>query len=136
MRLRILPFLMAMTLTTSAAAAGAETPPRKAAVERIAPGPVDGPTARELVAEGVKVVDVRTAKEYSAGHVPGAIHLPYDQIADRHAELGPPATPLLLYCQSGRRSGIAVRALKEKGFTRLYDLGAYQRWVDTEPAKK
>jgi rhodanese-related sulfurtransferase len=54
----------------------------------------------------------------------------------RAGELGPASTPLILYCHSGRRSGVAVATLKEKGFTRLYDLQAYERWVASEPKAK
>jgi rhodanese-related sulfurtransferase len=122
-------------------ATAADTPADKPAdrsgrAAEIAPGLVDAAAARRLVAEGVRVVDVRTPDEYSAGHVPGAVNIPYDQIAQRHPELGPPTTPLLLYCHSGRRSGIAVQILKAKGFTRLYDLQAYDRWVKSEPKGK
>lgn len=92
-------------------------------------GVVDGPTARRLVDAGVKVVDVRTADEFRAGHVPGAINIPFDQIAARAGELGPASTPLLLYCRTGRRSGIAVKALQEKGYARLYDLRSFDLWL-------
>jgi rhodanese-related sulfurtransferase len=102
---------------------------------RISPGLVDGAQARALVADGVKVVDVRTASEFAAGHVPGAVNIPYDQLGRRAGELGPASTPLLLYCRTGRRSGIAVATLNEKGFARLYDLQAFERWVASEPRK-
>lgn len=107
-------------------------PPQKAQ-DRIAPGIVDGAAARELAADGVKVVDVRTPQEFAAGHVPGAVNIPYDQMATRAAELGPPSTPVLLYCRSGRRSGVAAQTLKEKGFTRLWDMQAYERWTASAP---
>lgn len=109
----------------------AAPPPR--AQDRIAPGVVDGAQAHQLVADGVKVVDVRTPGEFAAGHVPGAVNVPHDQIAARAGELGSATTPLLLYCHSGRRSGIAVAALRAKGFTRLYDLQAYEKWVAAAP---
>ncbi len=105
-------------------------------VKQIPPGVVDAATARKLVGAGVKAVDVRTPQEYAAGHVPGAVNIPYDQMGERYAELGPPTTPLVLYCHSGRRSGIAVQTLKSKGYSQLYDLQAYQRWVDSEPKGK
>jgi len=96
---------------------------------------VDAAEARRLVAEGVKLVDVRTAVEFAMGHVPGAVNIPFDEMEKRHAELGPASTPVLLYCRSGRRSGIAAETLKAKGFTKLYDLQAYDRWVASEPKK-
>ena len=38
-----------------------------------------------------------------------------------------------LYCRTGRRSGLAANTLREKGYTELYDLQAYSRWVASEP---
>ena len=105
------------------------------AVIGVTPGVVDGPTARKLVAAGVKVVDVRTPAEFAAGHVPGAVNIPHDQMAARHAEVGPPSTPVLLYCRSGRRPAIAAQALREKGFSSLYDMQSYDRWVESEPQR-
>ncbi|MFO0581683.1 MAG: rhodanese-like domain-containing protein [Anaeromyxobacter sp.] len=96
---------------------------------------VDGAEAHRLVKEGVKVVDVRTAQEFAAGHVPGAVNIPFDEIEKRAAELGPPGTKVLLYCRTGRRSGIAAETLRAKGYTNLFDLQAYDRWVASEPAK-
>ncbi len=73
------------------------------------------------------LVDVRTAGEYSAGHVPTAINIPYDVIASR------PPTPdtgalIIVYCASGHRSGIAAAALRGLGYTRVVDFGPVSRW--------
>lgn len=130
--LRPLVALSALALAVGAARAA---PPQKAQ-ERIAPGIVDATAARALVADGVKVVDVRTPAEFAAGHVPGAVNVPFDQIGARAGELGPSSTPVLLYCRTGRRSGIAAQTLKGKGFTRVYDLQAYDRWIASEPKAK
>jgi phage shock protein E len=102
------------------------------ALAGVAPGVVDGATAHRLVAAGVRVVDVRTPAEFDTGHVPGALNIPYDEMARRHSELGPPSTPVLVYCRSGHRSGLAIATLREKGFTDIYDLKAYERWVAAE----
>ncbi|HVO21023.1 MAG TPA: rhodanese-like domain-containing protein [Anaeromyxobacter sp.] len=131
MKRSILLLLAALALSGAVLAADAPDPGK--VVEATPPGPVDGATAHRLVAAGVKVVDVRTPAEYAAGHVPGAVNVPYDEIGRRAEELGPPRTPLLLYCHSGRRAGIAVQTLKEKGYTRLYDLGAFEKWQRSEP---
>lgn len=93
-----------------------------------APGKVNGAAAKSLVASGARVVDVRTADEFASGHVPGAIHIPYDELPGRAAEIGPASTPVVLYCRSGRRSGIAVEALRKAGYTKLYDLQAVTAW--------
>ncbi len=111
------------------------TPGKRAAtgVAGVPPGIVDGPTARKLVASGVKVVDVRNAAEFATGHVPGALLVPHDQIAARHGEIGPPSTPVLVYCGTGRRSAIAARTLADLGFSTIYDMQSYGKWVASEP---
>lgn len=103
------------------------------------PGLVDGPTAKALADRGVRVVDVRTPAEFEAGHVPGAVNVPYDQVPARAAELGPADRPLVLYCRTGHRSGIAVEALKKLGYTALYDMRAFTSWpgpLATGPASQ
>ncbi|HET7785067.1 MAG TPA: rhodanese-like domain-containing protein [Myxococcales bacterium] len=106
------------------------------ALAGVAPGVVDGATAHKLVAAGIRVVDVRTPAEFAAGHVPGAINIPHDQMAQRHEEVGPPSTPILVYCHSGKRSALAIAILREKGFTQIYDLKAYDAWVAAEKAPR
>jgi phage shock protein E len=92
------------------------------------PGVVDGTTARALAAAGARVVDVRTPQEFAAGHVPGALNIPHDEIARRAAEIGPPSTKVVVYCRSGRRSAIAADALGKLGYPQVYDLGSFSAW--------
>jgi rhodanese-related sulfurtransferase len=127
--------LLAMVPTGAAAAEQDAAGDGGSPVAGVAPGEVDGVTARKLVASGVKVVDVRTPAEFSTGHVPGAINIPHDQMEKRHSEIGPPSTPVLIYCKSGRRTDLAARALREHGFSTIYDLRAYDRWVESEPKR-
>lgn len=61
------------------------------------------------------VLDVRTAEEFAAGHIPGARHLPVDDLRDRLGELSP-AQPLVTYCQVGQRGYLAQRILKQRGY--------------------
>ena len=66
------------------------------------------------------IVDVRSPGEYAAGHVPGALNIPYDQMAVRANEIAAHKDEdVVLYCRSGRRSGIAAKVLAEQGFTKL-----------------
>ena len=64
------------------------------------------------------------------------MNIPYDQLPARAGELGAPSTPILVYCRTGRRSGVAAQTLREKGFTRLWDLQAYDRWLASAPPAK
>jgi rhodanese-related sulfurtransferase len=131
--LRLRPSGLALALALAGALAAA---PRPAVAGEAAPTPgvVDGPTARALVAAGVRVVDVRTPAEYALGHVAGALNIPFDEIVRRAGEIGAKDAPVLLYCRSGRRSGIAADALRGLGFQRIYDLQRYDAWVASAPS--
>jgi rhodanese-related sulfurtransferase len=75
------------------------------------------------------VLDVRTPEEFAAGHVPGAVNVPYDQVASRLAEI-PKNKDVVLYCRSGRRTELAGEALKANGYTKLEHLqGDMQAWL-------
>ena len=52
-------------------------------------GNISAAKARELVAAGARLVDVRTTGEFGGGHLPGAINIPLDQLSARIAELLP-----------------------------------------------
>lgn len=77
------------------------------------------------------LVDVRTDEEYQEGHIPGAIHIPHDQMEDRYHELTPyKEQNILLICRSGRRSVIAANVLSKEGFHRLFNLkGGMLEWT-------
>jgi rhodanese-related sulfurtransferase len=123
-----------LALAPEAWARGTGAPPPQGAIRSASaaplppPGVVDGEAALDLAARGIRVVDVRTPAEFAAGHVPGAVNVPFDQIAARAGDLGPPGAPLLLYCRSGRRSGIAAQELRGLGFTNVYDLRTLSAW--------
>jgi phage shock protein E len=75
------------------------------------------------------VLDVRSPEEYASGHVPGAVNIPYNQIASRMAEV-PKDKDVVLYCRTGRRAGIAADVLAGQGYTRLQHLeGDIVAWV-------
>jgi phage shock protein E len=72
-----------------------------------------------------KVIDVRTAEEYEIGHVKGATNIPVDQIETRIAGVVPDkSAPLVVHCQSGRRSARAKATLDKLGYTQVTDLGS------------
>jgi rhodanese-related sulfurtransferase len=74
------------------------------------------------------LLDVRTPEEFAAGHIPGAVNIPYDQVAGRLAEI-PKDDEVVLYCRSGRRAGLAAEVLAASGYTRLAHLeGDMQGW--------
>ena len=79
--------------------------------------------------EGYIILDVREQDEYDAGHIPGAILIPYTEIDSRAGELLPDQDQLILvYCRSGRRSKIAAEALVELGYTNIKEFGGIIDW--------
>lgn len=76
------------------------------------------------------LVDVRTEEEYLEGHIPGAVHIPFDEMDQRYKELEHQQDEnILLICRSGRRSVVAAHTLAEKGFPHLFNLkGGMLKW--------
>ena len=64
------------------------------------------------------VLDVRSPEEFATGHVPGAVNIPYDQVASRLAAI-PKDKDVVLYCRSGRRAAIAAGVLEQNGYKQL-----------------
>ena len=69
----------------------------------------------------VTLIDVRTADEYSAGHLDGAVNIPVDDIRERAGEI-PADKPVYLYCGVGLRGYLASNILKENGFNDVRNL--------------
>lgn len=79
--------------------------------------------------EGYIILDVRTQEEYDEGHIPGAIVISHDEIAERAEGMLPDKDQLLLvYCRSGRRSKLAAEALVELGYTNIKEFGGIIDW--------
>lgn len=73
------------------------------------------------------VIDVRTEAEWNAGHLKGALLIPYDRIEQGITAVAPDKkSKIYLYCRSGRRSGIAIESLKKIGYQDLVNLGAVE----------
>lgn len=104
-----------------------------AAVEK-----VDHATARDLIAQGALVVDVRDAPELAAaGKVPGALHVSRGMLEFRADPASPyhdaqfsADRPVLVYCASGGRSALAGKTLKDMGYGRVYNIGGFKDWVE------
>jgi Rhodanese-related sulfurtransferase len=124
-----------------------------AAAQPVATGePTRAPTMIEITVEellertrepgrGLTLIDVRSAQEFAAGHLPGAINIPLDQIGTRAGEL-PADGDIVFYCQSGTRSRLAIEVLRAMGVDRplLHFGGGMSAWQaagqPTEPARE
>ncbi len=83
---------------------------------------IDAKEAYRIFSEqdGTVVLDVRTPDEYTGGHVPGALHIPVDQIERRWSEVPKDAPNVVVHCAAGARSASACAFLSsQKGYTNL-----------------
>ena len=106
-----------------------------AVVPRISPE-----QAQELIAKGdALVVDVRDAPEVEqSGKVAGAVHIPRGMLEFR----ADPESPyydqsfakdktVIVYCAAGGRAALSGQALKELGYTEVYNMGGFKDWADS-----
>ena len=89
---------------------------------------LDGPPDDRTI-----ILDVRTAKEFGDGHLPGAINIPVDELRGRIGEL-PRDRRILAYCQVGQRGYIATRILLQGGFDVANLGGGYKTYRLHRPA--
>jgi len=89
--------------------------------------------------EGVVLVDVRTAEEFAAGHLPGAANVDWyaDDFLAQAQHKWSADTPLAIYCRSGKRSAAAAAKLSKAGFTVYNLLGGFNGWSEAgKPVSK
>ena len=89
---------------------------------------VDAPTAKRLADSGAQMLDVREASEYAEGHVPGARHIPYEELERRLGEL-PREREIVVYCAAGVRSSVAASVLERSGLPVTNVRGGFSSWV-------
>jgi molybdopterin/thiamine biosynthesis adenylyltransferase/rhodanese-related sulfurtransferase len=102
----------------------------KRAIEEIGPEELK---ARLEAGETLALVDVRDPDEYRDGYIEPAVNISRGFLEFRiNTAVTDPTTPLVLYCQTGLRSALAGKALKDLGWSRVINLaGGYQRWVQS-----
>lgn len=93
---------------------------------------VDISSAKEIIAKDkdLLILDTRTQDEYDAGHIEGAILIPYNELERRIDEIdGFEDKPILVYCRTGNRSAVAVQILIDNGFNKIYHMNqGYSKW--------
>ncbi len=78
------------------------------------------------------LLDIRTPGEFAAGHVPGALNMPLDEIRGRLDEV-PKDRPLAVYCGVGLRAYLACRILDQEGFKAANLSGGMKTWSQFHP---
>lgn len=84
--------------------------------------------AVQLFKKGALLLDVRTAAEFSSGHVAGSVNVPLGEIDTvMPNRVKDKNQVLLLYCASGVRSTAARKRLNSLGYTNAFNLGSFGR---------
>ncbi len=82
---------------------------------------------KQILKDGGALLDVRTPREFAGGALPGARNVPLNGIQNIVPSL-PKDQPVLLYCRSGARSGMAQRFLVQEGFE-AHNIGGYAQFA-------
>lgn len=82
---------------------------------------------KNALRKGAIIIDVRTGIEYDRGHVPDAFNIPVDRIKASAQRLKEANLPVILCCNSGDRSSIALQHLKAKGLKKVYNGGNWEK---------
>lgn len=105
-----------------------------AAVPRVSPS-----EARQMISDGALVLDVRDAPEVEkSGKVQGSLHVSRGMLEFRadpespyHDKKFDRQKTILVYCASGGRSALSAKTLKDLGYAKVFNLGAFKDWVES-----
>jgi len=87
-------------------------------------------TIQELIQQGAKIIEVRTAEEFKGGNVPNSINIPLNEVQQSIDDFEDIDDPIILCCLSGGRSGQATGFLQAQGIE-CYNGGG---WMDVNYA--
>jgi len=73
------------------------------------------------------ILDVRSPAEYTAGHIPTAVNIPYREVPQRWPELAEFTDEMVVYCEVSIRAAIAERILEQTGFQQIVTLAGDMR---------
>ena len=99
---------------------------------------ISGKEAKEMVAKGALLVDVRDSAELAeTGKVKGALHIPRGSLEFRadastsyHDPNLNPGKTVIVYCAAGSRAALAGKVLKDMGYADVRNLGGFKDWAD------
>jgi phage shock protein E len=90
--------------------------------------------AWELINQGALVIDVRTDREYVSGHLEDALLIPHQKIVSQLKKLElRKDLQIVVYCRSGQRAGVAERALRDAGYTHIFNGGGFTGLINESP---
>lgn len=97
-------------------------------IEQVTPTQVQEALARK---DELTLVDVREPNEWNLGHIPEAVHIPRGVLESAAERSIPRERRIVLYCQSGNRSALAVESLQAMGYASVASMsGGFRGWAD------
>lgn len=80
-----------------------------------------------MIENNTVLIDVRTKEEFKSGHLEKAINIPYTEIEEQIKSITKDNHKnIVVYCKSGRRSGIAQKTLMQMGYKNVVNGGGYK----------
>ena len=87
-----------------------------------------------MIENGALLVDVRSEEEFAAGHLDGAVNIQWDNTDALVAVIGMKKDrQVVFYCRSGKRAGVAITTLTEKGYTNIFNATGLDALKETRP---
>ncbi|MFN0245581.1 MAG: rhodanese-like domain-containing protein [Kofleriaceae bacterium] len=128
MRIALALLLVAACSKSEPAKSADPTQPATSPAAAAAPASKDPAKAKEMIASGATVIDVRTTEEFSGDHLVQATNIPVDQIGSRLSDVeklvgGDKSKPVVVYCAAGGRAGKAKKQLDAEGYTNVVNGG-------------
>ena len=77
----------------------------------------------QIKAKKGTLLDVRSVMEFEGVHINGAINIPLDTLESKIKEIAALPKPIIVYCLSGGRSGVATSILQQNGISETYNGG-------------
>lgn len=77
----------------------------------------------QIKAKKGTLLDVRSVMEFEGEHINGAINIPLDTVESKIKEIATMPKPIVVYCLSGGRSGVATNILQQNGISETYNGG-------------
>ncbi len=103
---------------------------KKAATKKVAPKKIAVKSVKKDGEIVLTLIDVRMPQEITTGTIPGARQIPLDNILQTvPSEIPDPTAPVVVYCKSGMRGGMAQGALRKLGYTNVSNIvGGFDAW--------
>ncbi len=99
-------------------------------ISEVSPG-----EAKQLVADGAVLIDVREREEYEAGHIDGAQLCSRGELDGAISALVPDKhTPIVCYCGGGNRGALAADTLQQLGYDQVHSIeGGLKQYRKANP---